>query len=81
MPDADIEFGHRLDLDLVRPIQLRPQPPGGLGRHRRAEADQVAVQVDVRALAQLVRRIADPPGQPAGPRPGQRSQRTSASST
>jgi hypothetical protein len=45
--------------------QALSRPPG----HRRAEADQVAVRVDVGALAQLVGRIADAEGQPAAARP------------
>jgi len=50
---------------------VRAQALAGPTGHRRAEADQVAVRVDVGALPQLVRRVADPAGQAAdaGPRP------------
>ena len=64
-PHADVEVGHRGHVDPVPRLQVQPQPLGGLARHRRPEADQVAVRIDVRALAQLVRRVADAPGQPA----------------
>lgn len=50
---------------------MRAQALAWPAGHRRAEADQVAVRVDVRSLAQLVRPVADAAGQPAdaGPRP------------
>jgi hypothetical protein len=69
-PHADVEIGHGLDLDRVRRLKVRPQALGRLARHRRAEPDQVAVRVNVPALAQLVVRIADAAGHPADAGPG-----------
>ena len=69
-PHADVEVGHRGHVDPVARLQVRAQALAGLARHRRAEADQVAVRVDVRALAQLVRGVADAAGQPADAGPG-----------
>ena len=70
-PYAQVKLGHRVHGDPVPRLQVRAQALAWPAGHRRAEADQVAVRVDVRSLAQLVRPVADAAGQPAnaGPRP------------
>jgi hypothetical protein len=68
-PHAQVKLDHRVRRDPVPPGQVRPQALTRSAGHRRTEANQVAVRVEVRALAQVVRRVANPAGQPAGARP------------